>query len=240
MKSQSLYRELAQYYDLIYDNKDYKKEAREIKKIIDQYKQSSGDNLLEIGCGTGQHLQHLKNNFSCTGLDVNAGILKVARKKHPSISFRKASMVDFNLNKKFDIITCLFSSIGYVKTVPNLKKTINTFAKHLNSGGIAVIEPWFTKSTYHPGKVHMVTYDSPETKICRMTLLFVKNDVSVMDMHYLIGEKNKGVQHFVNRHELGLFDTNQTLKIMKEAGFTARYLKKGPWGDRGLLIGIKN
>ena len=32
-------------------------------------------------------------------------------------------MIDMDLGKKFDVITCLFSSIGYVKTYSNLEQT---------------------------------------------------------------------------------------------------------------------
>ena len=57
-------------------------------------------------------------------------------------------MISLDLNKKFDIITCLFSSIGYVKTYANLEKSITSFAKHLKIGGVVIIEPWFTAETY--------------------------------------------------------------------------------------------
>ena len=239
MKKQSLYRNLAPYYDLIYTWKDYKKEVHKINKLIARCKKSNGKDLLEVACGTGHHLQYFKQNFPCTGIDLNQGILDVAKKKIKNVTFRKADMISFNLNKKFDVITCLFSSIGYVKTHQNLQKTMKNFAKHLKTGGVLIIEPWFTKSAYKAGSPHMTTYESKDLKIARLAVSKVKGNVSEMDMHYLIAERNKEVKHFVDRHTLGLFDIDKTLQFMKQAGLKAKFLKNGLMKDRGLFIGVK-
>lgn len=234
-----LYRELAKYYDLLYSWKNYKKEANQIKKLISKYKKSDGNELLEVGCGTGHHLKYLKNNFSCTGTDINTGILNIAKKSVKGVIFKKADMTRLKPNKKFDIITCLFSSIGYAKTYQNLIKTIKNFAKHLRIGGIVIIEPWFTESTFKAGMPHMTTYDGKDIKIARLNVSKIRDNTSVIDMHYLIAEKKKEVRHFVDRHELGLFGIKDTLKVMKEASFKAKFLKNGLMKDRGIYIGVK-
>ena len=110
MKKQVMYREYAKVYDLIYSGKDYKKEAKEIKDLIKKNKKSKGKNLLEVACGTGKHLEYLKKDFNCTGLDLNEGMVKIARKRLPkSVKLSKGNMINFNLNKEFDIVICLFS-----------------------------------------------------------------------------------------------------------------------------------
>src|SRR3989338_3363014 len=131
MKEQLLYKDLAKYYDLIYDDKDYKHEAQEVLQLIRKYKKSKGNKLLEVACGSGKHLQYLKNEFECMGLDLNKDILNIAKKNHPNLKFEEGNMTNFNLHQKFDVITCLFSSIGYVRTYDNIIKTINNFQKHL-------------------------------------------------------------------------------------------------------------
>ncbi len=233
-----LYRELGKYYDLIYSSKDYKKEARKIMKMISKYKKIDGNELLDVCCGTGHHIKYLKNKFSCTGIDINKGVLNVARKNVKGVVFKKADMKTLNLNKKFDIITCLFSSIGYVKSYANLRRTIKNFARHLKTGGIIIIEPWLTKSAYKNGS-YMMTYDGKDVKIAIIGVSKNKGKVSVLNIHYLIAEKNKGVKYFSDKHELGLFETGKTLKIMKESGFEANFLKKGLRKDKGFYLGIK-
>ena len=46
-------------------------------------------------------------------------------------------------------------------------------------------------------------------------------------------------QTFVDRHKLGFFEVYETLEIMKEAGFQAKFLKNGLRKERGLHVGIK-
>ncbi len=239
MEKTSIYRELAKYYDLIYSSKDYKKEADIIHKLITKYKKTNGNALLEVACGTWHHLQYFKQNFSCMGIDLNQGILDVAKKNFKNVVFKKADMINFNLNKKFDVITCLFSSIGYVKTYQNLEKTMKNFAKHLKTGGVVIIEPWFAKSAYKAGSVHMTTYENKDLKIARLSVSKVKGNVSINNMHYLIGERNKEVKHFIDRHEMGLFEIDKTLQFMKQAGIKSAFLKNGLMKDRWLFIGIK-
>ena len=84
------------------------------------------------------------------------------------MTFKQADMIKLDLNKKFDVILCLFSSIGYVKTYQNLTKTIHNFAKHLKTGGVVIIEPWFTEATYITGLPSMTTHDGKGIKIARL------------------------------------------------------------------------
>jgi len=239
MKKQLLYKDSARYYDLIYSFKDYRKEALKIKKLIKRFKKSSGNELLEVACGTGKHLENLREDFKCVGVDINDSMLKIASQRLKDINFRKADMINMDLGKQFDVITCLFSSIGYVKTYENLHKTLENFARHLKTGGVVIIESWFTKKTYKVGTPHMTTYDVPDIKIARLNISSSEGNISVMDMHYLVAEKGKGVIHFSDRHELGMFEIDKTLVLMKKAGLDSKYLKDGLMKGRGLLIGVK-
>jgi hypothetical protein len=58
-------------------------------------------------------------------------------------------------------------------------------------------------------------------------------------MHYLVAERGKGVKHFVDRQESGLFEVDETLRIMKEAGLQSKFLKRGLVQKRGMFVGVK-
>jgi len=234
-----MYKELAKYYDLIYHWKDYETEANTIKELFKKYKNSDGNKLLDVGCGTGTHLKYFRNDFSCTGIDINNEMVEVAKSKIPDVIFVQGDMVDFNLKTNFDVILCLFSSIGYVKTYSNLEKTLKNFANHLKNGGLLIIEPWFTKSAFWVGVPGMTTYDGEDVKIARLNTTRVEGDLSIMEMHYLIAERNGDIKHFVDIHELGLFETDKTLEFMQKANFKSEFLKDGLMKDRGLFIGVK-
>ena len=239
MKKQLLYGELAKYYDLIYSAKDYEKEADRIKALVSKYKKPEGKELLDVACGTGHHLEYLKNDFSCMGVDISNEILEIAIRNVDEVFFRKADMTRLDLDKRFDVITSLFSSIGYVKTHTNLRKTIQCFVRHLKAGGLVLIEPWFTKSTFIEGSPHMSTYDGRDVKIARLCVSKMRGNLSVQDMHYLVAERDKGVEHFVDRHEMGLFEIDKTLAVMNKAGFQTKFLENGLNKDRGLFVGVK-
>ena len=234
-----MYKELAKYYDLIYSWKNYEEEVERIKELIKEYKKSEGKRLLDVGCGTGKHLEYLKNDYSCVGMDLNDEMVAIAKQNIKEVKFMQADMIDFDLKSKFDIILCMFSSIGYVKTYSNLIRTIANFSNHLEQGGVIIIEPWFTKSTYRVGYPGMTTYDGEDIKIARLNTTKIENELSLMEMHYLIVEKNEDVKYFVDRHELGLFEVEKFLDIMTTAGLKAEFLKDGLMKERGLYIGIK-
>jgi len=239
VKNQLLYKDFARYYDLIYSGKNYKEESAKIDRLIKKYKKSKGKKLLDVACGSGKHLQYFSKKYSCTGIDLNKEILDESKKRLKKVKFKQKDMINFKLNQKFDIITCLFSSIGYVKTYDNLKKSLKNFYTHLNKGGIILIQPWFTKSQWNNNTSHLQTYEDEKIKIARMVFSSMKRkNISVMEMHYLIGEDKKGVKHFVEKHEMGLFEVKESLKIMNRVGFDAKYLSK--FIGRGVYVGVKN
>jgi len=229
----------ARHYDLLYSWKDYAAEAARIRSIIRRHMRSSGNDLLEVACGTGGHARYLKKHFRIVAIDINPGMLRVARRNVKGVEFRQADMRTFNLGRQFDVVLCLFSSIGYMKTTAQLKAALGKFARHLKLGGVAIIEPWFEKSKYGIGVVHLSTCEDGKTKIARLSVSGARGKTSLLDMHHLVAEQGKQVKYFVEHHELGMFERGEILRLMRESGFRARWQKSGFRYDRGLFIGIK-
>src|SRR5215813_4217905 len=132
-----MFSQTAQYYDTIYlAMKDYGAEADTLTTFIHQYRRSIGNRLLDVACGTGLHLSYLKQHFQVDGLDLDEQLLAIARQRNPGITFHHADMTDFALGRPFDVVTCLFSAIGYVKTLDNLARSVQCMAQHLTAGGV--------------------------------------------------------------------------------------------------------
>lgn len=230
-----MYCKTERYYDKIYSFKDYQAEAHYLTAVIRQHLRSGGNRLLDVACGTGRHIEHLKRVFSVEGLDINAELLELARQQNPDVLFHQADMIHFELAGRFDVVTCLFSSIGYVRTLENLRQAIGCMARHIVPGGLVVVEPWFTPDTWQPATVHAVFINEPQLKIARVNTSFVQGRLSYFDLHYLIGTP-EGTEHFVERHELGLFDRDEMTAAFEAAGFETSYDPEGLMG-RGLYIG---
>lgn len=230
----------ANYYDEIYTSmgKDYPKEANKAHRLIQKYLKSGGEALLDVACGTGHHAGLLNKYYQIEGLDLDPNILSVARKKYPKISFHKGDMINFRLDKKFDAIVCLFSSIGYVKTKSNLNKAIQTMTQHLLPGGVMLIEPWFSPDEWHIGRAFTLHVNQPDLKITRMSYSSRKGNVSVIEFQYLVGT-SRGIQHSVEHHQLGLFHKKDYLEAFRKAGLKVILDPTGLDG-RGLYIGMKS
>ena len=109
------YSKLAKIYDALYSFKNYEAEAKRLHEIISEKKTSPGNALLDVACGTGTHLSFLKKYYAVEGTDLTPEMLEVARARNPEITFHQGEMRSFDLGRRFDVVTCLFSSIGYMK-----------------------------------------------------------------------------------------------------------------------------
>src|ERR1043166_7884316 len=226
----------ARYYDTIYlAMKDYGAEAAKLTALVHQYSHSPGNRLLDVACGTGLHLSYLKQLFQVEGLDLDEQLLTIARQRNPEVPLHHANMIDFALGHTFDIVTCLFSAIGYVQTLDNLSRATQGMAQHLTSGGVLLIEPWFTPETWRPGTVHARFIDEPDLKLARINTSLVEGRLSLIDMHYFIGIQ-EGIEHYVERHELGLFTSDEMIHVLTNCGLEVTYDATGLTG-RGLYIG---
>ena len=225
----------ARYYNKIYAHKDYRGEVRRLIEFINECGPASGKSLLDVACGTGLHIQYLKEHFYVEGLDICEELLEVARENNPDVAFHQGDMMSFDLGKKFDVVTCLFSSIGYAKRLAGLRLALRSMISHLLPNGLLIIEPWFPPDQWKPNTVHASFIDEPELKIARINTSFVEGRVSVFDLHHLIGTP-ESTEHIVEHHELGLFETEETREIMEEEGLAVAYDEEGLTG-RGLFIG---
>jgi ubiquinone/menaquinone biosynthesis C-methylase UbiE len=231
----SMFAKTAPYYDKIYAFKDYQAEAERLMAIFHEHQRSEGTQLLDVACGTARHLEYLKDRYEVEGLDLSRELLAIARQRHPGLGLHHADMTAFALGKTFDIVTCLFSAIGYVKTLEHLSQAVTCMARHLKAGGLLVIEPWFTPDVWRPGTVHAIFIDEPALKIARVNTSVVTGRLSVFDLHYLIGTP-EGTEHLVEHHELGLFTTEEMHAALAAASLEVTFDQQGLMG-RGLFIG---
>lgn len=238
-ESKPSYERQAAYYDAIYaaQGKDYQREAQQIHETIARYKKSPGSNLLDVGSGTGAHFPFLSQWYTVEGLDLDGEMLKVARKRFPGGTFHQGDMVDFQLPARFDAITCLFSAIGYTKSLENMKAAVRSMSRHLVEGGVLLIEPWFAPDEWREGTPHATYVDQPDLKIARVNISEREGDVSVVNFHFLVATGGK-VDYFTERHELGLFSEQAYLDAFEDAGLDTIHDPEGI-ANRGLYIGVK-
>ena len=230
-----VYTQSVRFYDALYHFKDYSAACRQLRVLI-QAHNPDARTLLDVACGTGKHLEHLRRHYQVEGLDINPDLLRVARERCPEVPLHVGNMINFSLDRTYDVVTCLFSSIGYVKVVENLDNAIASMAFHLRSGGLLIVEPWFTPKTYWVGKITANFVDEADLKIAWMYISEIADRISFSDIHYLVGTP-EGVEHFTERHEMGLFTHDEYVGAFEKAGLTVEYDPKGLFG-RGMYTGV--
>ncbi len=224
----------AELYDAVYSFKDYAGEAARLRTLIEE-RAPRAQTLLDVACGTGKHLAELRAWYDVEGLDLDENLLAIARERLDGVRLHAADMTSFELGRRFDVVTCLFSSIGYVGTVERLHAALAAMARHLEPEGILVIEPWFSPEAWLTGTAHLLTVDEPELKIARMNVSERDGRLAVVEFSYLVGTP-AGVEHFTERHEAALFTDAEYRQAFDAAGLAVEHDPEGLMG-RGLYLG---
>jgi SAM-dependent methyltransferase len=231
-------RRSAQLYDLVYETfKGYAAEALTLHRLIQQHSRPSAATLLDVACGTGQHLAHLRDLYQVRGLDADPAMLAIAAERLPSVPLHHGDMRTFDLAIEFDVVTCLFSAIGYMRTVRDLRRALSTMARHVRAGGLLIVEPWFTPDAWQDNRPAAVFVDRPEIKIARMNVSSTRGRLSILDFHYLVATSD-GVERFHDRFQLGLFTQAEYLSAFAAAGLSVQFNPDGLMG-RGLYVATK-
>jgi SAM-dependent methyltransferase len=234
-----MFRELARYYDLLYSGKNYRAEVAGLIALARCYGRSNGRDWLDVACGTGRHLEYLREKYSVVGVDLSPDMLAIARRRLPRADLYRGDMRSFHLRRQFDVVSCLFSAIGHLPNEREVGRAFANFARHLKPGGVALVEPWLTPEIFRGGHVHLVSAEAPGIRIARLSFARRLGRRSRIDYHYLIGREGQGVRSLVETSIEPLISLPRLVELMRAAGLRPRVLARGPLTGRGLLLGVK-
>jgi ubiquinone/menaquinone biosynthesis C-methylase UbiE len=229
-----LFIDSSELYDAIYRFKDYAHECERLRALINDAVPGART-ILDVACGTGEHAKFLKRHYRVDGIDLNESYLRAARLKNPAGNYTRADMLDFDLARNYDVVTCLFSAIGILRTFARLEQAIACMARHVRPGGALIIEPWFTPELWRPARPFILAGEIGADRVYRMSHGLREGPLSVLLHNYLRGSAN-GVEHYSERIELGLFTRDEMTWAFEFSGMEARYDAEGLMG-RGLYIG---
>lgn len=187
----------AELYDLFYAEKPYADEAAFIHKCIQAYKPNA-THLLELACGTGSHSLLLeKYSYKIIATDYSPDMLARAKEKankaNSSVDFRQQDMRSLDVPERpFDVIICLFDSLGYVGTNENISKVLSGIRDHLSPNGIFIFEFWHAGAmirSYDPLRIRR--WQTPEGEILRISETSIEYQTQLCHVAYSIYELNK-------------------------------------------------
>ncbi|KAB2340337.1 class I SAM-dependent methyltransferase [Actinomadura rudentiformis] len=230
----------AEIYDLVHEGrgKDYAAESKTVIELILDNKPGAAS-LLDVACGTAGHLACFAEQFTeVEGLDVSEDMLVTARKRAPGARFHLGDMRDFDLGRTFDAVTCLFASVGHMRSTGELAAALRTFARHTAPGGVVVVDPWWFPETFIPGYIAADVVEAAGRTVARISHSSVEGDATRMDVHYLVADIESGIRHIAESTLITLFTRAEYEAAFEQAGLTPTYIEGGLAG-RGLFVGVR-
>lgn len=215
------YKKFAEVYDKIMGDRFYLNYYRFINQIFRKNK-FIPKKILEIACGTGK-LAHIffENGYEIEGIDISSEMLKFARKKR--IKCYQKNIINFNLNKKFDSILCVYDSLNYIREKKDLLSCFKCVKNHLSPGGLFIFD---LNSDYKINKVITSEFNKIHPfryfKIKKSEIFwlnFSKRNKWIAEI--IIFEKLKSglYRRYFERHTEVAYKLSDVKNILKKTGF---------------------
>jgi SAM-dependent methyltransferase len=221
-----LYHELAEYYFAIEEaHRDIGSDISLIRSITTH---AAAPAILDLGCGTGEHLGILASlGFKCTGIDSSDDMLAVAaiRNQSPNISFSRQDMLSFDFYEEFDLVTCLFGSFDYLLEDGDVDRVLWNTWRSLKPGGSALFEIWnaipireiSTKPMTTVSRTHFKTRTIERR---RGFSILVSAPRTIVEVRYVyVIDHGKGTDTLRDKHMMRAFDLTEIERFVNENGF---------------------
>lgn len=186
----------AAYYDLLYQDKNYQKEAQYICGLLDDNGIRSGE-ILELGSGTGKHAEEFaKMGFCVHGIDLSQKMIQEANHRNNNqkdkLFFEVGDVRDFKAGKKFDAVISLFHVISYQIKNEDIQKMFKTAAKHLKQNGVFIFDFWYGPGVLtDPPAVRQKRLENKDIKVLRIAEPVMYPNENVVDVNYCVHIKQK-------------------------------------------------
>jgi 2-polyprenyl-3-methyl-5-hydroxy-6-metoxy-1,4-benzoquinol methylase len=217
----------ASSYDLLYSDKNYKKECGFLKKIFQHYGFKI-KTILDLGCGTGAHALLLSRmGYKVAGIDRSSEMLSIAQEKADKlqleVDFYKNSIQTANIGRKFDAVISMFAVMSYQIQNTDVALACEAARKHLKRGGCFIFDVWngLAVMTEKPsqrikeirrGDYLMIRFAEPKLHTLSHTV----------EVHYriLTLKKDKLISVTVETHRMRFFYPQEIQYFLEVAGFS--------------------
>jgi 2-polyprenyl-3-methyl-5-hydroxy-6-metoxy-1,4-benzoquinol methylase len=217
----------AKYYDVMYSDKDYAKEAKYLEALLKKHARSRVRSILDIAAGTGGHAIHLaRRGYQVEAIDLSSSMIErakvKARSEHLGIEFHVADMRRLSLGKRFDACICMFAGIDYLLSYQELGDTLSRLRAHLKPGGIFVFDFWNGAAvlTVKPSvRVKRVKVKGIELiRIAEPVLHPVQHPCDVA-FYCLASRRGRIIARFDEKHTVRFYFVEELKHILQENGF---------------------
>jgi len=217
----------AEYYDLIYRDKDYEAECDFIEEIFRRFASSPVKTILDGGCGTGGHALPLaRRGYLVTGIDSSKIMLKRAEKKaeegNLSLDFHHGDLRQFNLGRKYDACLCMFAVMNYVTRTEDVLKILKSIRQHLHTSSLFIFDFWNGLAVLRilPSVREQVVEDN-NVRVTRIAQPELDAFNHLCRVHYrlLVNQDDALVDEITETHVIRYFFPQEITHYLDETGF---------------------
>jgi SAM-dependent methyltransferase len=227
----------AAWYDALYESlgKDHATEARQLLERVTTQLGHQPTSWLDVACGTGQHLAAVADEVGeVVGVDLSEAMLDVARARLGGrVELLVADQRDLDLGRRFEVVSSLFSSIGYAADLAELDATVAALARHVAPGGVLVLEPWIDPADWEDARTQVVDVEEADRRAVRVITSRREGDVSVLEVAVVSAAAGRLTVERED-HRMLLVPRERLLGSVRAAGLEPTW-DDGP--GRGLVIG---
>lgn len=230
--------DLAEVYDLVYGTRgqDFAAEAAGVAQLI-RARCPAASSLLDVGCGTGEHLRTLRGLFDrVVGVDLSGPMVEVARAKLPGVEVRRGDMTELDVGRRFDAVISLSTAVAYLPSVEAMRQAVARMAAHLHPGGVLIVEPWYFPERFLDGHVAADIIRGAGRTITRVSRTERLGRAACIESHYVVAGAD-GIRHFSERQLFGLWKREEYEDAFAAADCTVDYVPAMQSG-RGLFVGV--
>jgi SAM-dependent methyltransferase len=235
----TVFGDYAGYYDLLYQDKDYKNEVDYVHALIEKYGPKTRS-ILELGCGTGKHALLLaETGLSVHGVDISQDMLQQATQLQQSaddevgrrVTLAQGDVQTYRCGQKFDVVLSMFHVMSYQISNEALHAAFSTASAHLQPGGIFIFDCWYGPAVLSERpvvRVKRLENDAIQvTRIAEPVLHASENRVDV-NYHVFVKDKQTGsVSELREKHGMRYLFTLEVKELLKTANM--EYLRSEEW-----------
>lgn len=193
--------------------------------IIKKFNLTQGTSVCDFGCGPGLYTSRFANaGAEVTGIDISENSIRYAKeqaeKSRQQIEYVQTNYLEFNTDKKFDLITMIFCDIC-VLSPEQRTILLGKFKRFLKPGGkifLDVFSPKFFSSMEEKFEIEHCSgngFWSEEPYFGFMSTFKYDSENLILNKHTIIEEKRERTIY----NWLQSYDFESIEKIMIKAGF---------------------
>lgn len=221
----NLFGEYAEYYDLLYRDKDYAREVAFIVQLLDKWihKTANQINILDLACGTGRHAQELSLlGYHVDGSDISGDMITLAKERAKSLKldiryYNESFQTCDQISGDYDVVLINFSAINYLTAYSDFSKTMRNIHKLLRKGGILVFDFWNGNAVikdYSPTRVKRVNGEGRELIRISNTSLDPIAQIATVTFDFILMDAGRLLREFFEVHPIRYFFPQEMVDLL--------------------------